>query len=534
MSEWTGTGALTRFALRRDRIIAPVWVGIFVLTAASSASATVGLYPSDRSRLEAAATVNDVPALVALYGRIWDPTSLGALSIMKLGAFGAALVAVLAIILVVRHTRAEEEKGRLELVGATVVGRRAPLTAALSITIGTILALGVLTAVAATAVGLPAAGSWAFGLSWAATGVVFAAVAAVTAQLTVSARAATGSAVTIVGLAYVLRAIGDTSGTTADPSFATWLSPIGWAQQVRPFAGDRWSVLAVPLVATLALVWAAYVLAGRRDLGAGLLPDRAGRATAPASLRSPLGLAWRLQRAMLVGWASAYLVLGLVFGSIATQLGGMLDSPQAQDFIRKLGGAQTLTDAFIGTELAIIAVITAAYGIAASLRLRSEEESGHAEMLLSTATGRLRWLASHVLVAVLGTTALSLVAGVSSGATYAARLGEASAFTAVLGGVAVHLPAVWVMTGLVVLLFGLLPRWTALAWVALVAFLVVGEFGILLELPGWVLDLSPFTHAPRLPGGTMSWPPVIWLLAVAATLVTVGAAAFRRRDVDTP
>ena len=534
MSSYTGTGALTRFALRRDRILAPAWIAVFTLTVASSASATVGLYPNDRSRLEAAATVNDVPALVALYGRIWDPTSLGALSIMKLGAFGGALVAILAIVLVVRHSRAEEEKGRLELVGATVVGRRAALSAALLIAMGTILALGVLTAVAAIATGLPSSGSWAFGLSWASVGLVFAAVAAVTAQVTVSARTAVGSAVAVVGVAYVLRAVGDTVGSTSEPGLATWLSPIGWAQQIRPFAGDRWWVLVLPVVATVVLVGSAYVLASHRDLGAGLLPDRAGRATASSWLSSPLGLAWRLQRGLLIGWLAAYLVLGLVFGTIATEIGGLLDSEQAREFIRRLGGAQAITDAFLAAELGIMAFITAAYGISAAMRLHSEEEDGHAELLLTTATARIRWLASHVTIALLGTTALSLTAGLASGTAYAAKVDNASAVWAVLGGVTVHLPAVWMITGLTVLLFGFLPRWIALAWVALVGFLLVGEFGVLLSLPQWVLDLSPFSHVPRLPGGTMTWTPVVVLLLVSAALLVAGAVGFRRRDLDTP
>ena len=78
--ELTGTAGLVRLALRRDRLLIPAWVGLFAAMAAFSASATVGLYPNEASRVEAANTINSASATVALYGPIHDPTSLGALS----------------------------------------------------------------------------------------------------------------------------------------------------------------------------------------------------------------------------------------------------------------------------------------------------------------------------------------------------------------------------------------------------------------------------------------------------------------------
>ncbi len=110
--ELTGTAGLVRSALRRDRLLIPAWVGLFAAMAAFSASATVGLYPNEASRIEAANTINSASATVALYGPIYDPTSLGALSITKLTAVYAALLSILMVMLVVRHTRAEEEAGR--------------------------------------------------------------------------------------------------------------------------------------------------------------------------------------------------------------------------------------------------------------------------------------------------------------------------------------------------------------------------------------------------------------------------------------
>ena len=525
-----GTGSMLRLAVRRDRVLLPVWIAVFVVMAASSAAATVGLYPTVADRVKAAQDMNGTQSLVAMYGRVYDPTSLGALAMWKMTALGGVFVAVLALISVVRHSRAEEESGRLELLGATVVGRAAPLTAALLLAVGTDLVLAALTALALVTAGLPVAGSIAFGLSWAGTGIAFAAVAAVTAQLSVSARAATGTASALLGLAYLLRATGDAAGP-GGPGWLSWLSPVGWGQQVRPYAGNRWWVLLVPIAFAAVTTVGAYVLVSRRDLGAGLLPDRPGRATAAPSLRSPLALAWRLQRNLLFAWAAAFAVMGAVVGNLASSAGNLLNSQQSRDFITKLGGEKGLTDAFLATEMGFIGVIVSVFGVQAAMRLRSEESSQRAEPLLATSVSRTRWAASHLTIAMAGTAVLLLVGGLAAGATHAAHMHDVGQVGRVLGGTLVQLPAAWVLTAIVAAAFGLAPRLTVLGWAALVGFLLIGEVGPLLKLKQWIMDMSPFAHAPKLPGAPFTLTPLLWLLGIAAATTAAGLVGFRRRDI---
>lgn len=534
MNRLVGTRTLTRFALRRDRILLPVWVAVFTLFTVSSTSATVALYPDVASRTQAAVAVNEVPVAVALYGRIWDPTSLGALSLIKLGSIGAVLIGVLAIMLVTRHARAEEEKGRTELIGATVVGSWAGLAAAMLVTTVAMVAIGALSALGLTAVGLPAAGSWAFGLSWATTGMAFAGIAAVANQLSASARTANGIALVVLAATFLLRALGDVLGDASNPGLLTWLSPIGWGQQVRPFAGDRFWVLLLPVVFTVMSLAAAVALSSRRDLGAGLLPQRQGRAAARASLRSPLALAWRLQKGLLVGWLVAYAVFGAIIGSIINDLGDMMDTPQAQEMIIALGGSDVLLDAFIGLEFSILAFVTAAYGIVAVHRLAVEEADGHTEAVLATSVSRLSMLSSHVVVAVVGTTMLTLVQGGAFALASAAQTGDTSRIGVTIGAALAYLPAIWLMAALVVLVYGVVPRLTIVVWALLVGFVLVSELGALLEWPAWVMDASPFSHIAMVPAEAMAWTPVLVLLGLAGAVAAVGAAAFRRRDLSTP
>lgn len=534
MNRLAGAGTLTRFALRRDRILLPVWVAVFTLMTVFSASATMALYPDLASRTLAASAVNDVPVAVAMYGRIWDPTSLGALSLLKMAAMGTVMVAILAVMLVTRHARAEEEKGRTELLGAAAVGSWAQLTAAVAVAAIAMTGIGVLSAIGLTLVGLPAAGSWAFGLAWTLTGLVFAALSAITNQLTLSARAATSLAIVALAVAYLVRAVGDVLGDADGPSWLSWLSPIGWAQQVRPYAGDQFAVLLLPVAATIVLLAAALALHARRDLGAGLLPERNGRAHASPGLRSPMALAWRLQYPMLVGWLAAYLVMGAVIGSIVNDLGDMMDTPQAQQMVQALGGTDVLLDAFIALEFSILAFVTAAYGITACRRLATEEADGHLEPVLATSVSRWRYVASHLGVAIVGTVLLTLAQGAAFSLALAAQTGDASAIGPTIGAAMAYLPPIWLMTGVVVLIFGFAPRLTYLAWVLLVAFVLVSELGALLEWPAWVMDLSPFSHVPLLPAEDMQWPPMILLLAIACAFISVGAARFRQRDLASP
>ena len=359
---------------------------------------------------------------------------------------------------------------------------------------------------------------------------VFAAVAAVAAQVTESARAARGISIAVLGVSFLLRAVGDAS----ERDWISWLSPVGWAQRVRPFANERWWVFALFAVATAVLVAVAYALSTRRDLGAGLLPARPGPARASPALQSPLGLAWRLQRGTLLAWTLGFAVLGGVLGSVgntAAKIGA--DSPQLRAVIERLGGSSALADKWFVLVMGILGLVASGYAIGAALRPRGEEAGGRLEPVLATAVGRLRWLASHLLFAVVGPAVALGAAGLAAGLSYGIASGDVGEeLPRILAAALVQLPAVWVLAGISVALYGVLPRLVAFgSWAALALLVLLGQFGELLQLDQWMLNISPFTHVPKLPGGDFSTSPLIWLTAIAAALVAAGLTAFRRRDV---
>ena len=529
------TGALARLAFRRDRIMLPAWVYVITAAIASNSYSLNKLYPTAAARAELAASGGRNPALVFLYGRLWGD-SLGAVSAWRYGVWAAIFAALMSVFLVVRHTRADEEAGRLELVGSAAVGRLAALTAGLLVALTANAVLAVLLAVVLVVLGLPVAGSVAFALVITTCGLAFSAIAALAAQLAAGARSARGIALGVLGAAYLLRAVGDASGT-GGVSWLTWLSPLGWTEMLRPYTTDRWWVLALPLALTAAATAAAYALAVLRDHGAGLLPDRPGRPAASAWLRSPFGLAWRLQRGTLYGWAVGFAFTFAASGAAAKGIGSLLGgSTQLRNAFTRLGGQAGITDAYLAAIMSLAGLAAAAYATSAVLRLRAEETGGQAEPLLATAIGRTRWGLSHIAVAVVGTAVLLAVAGVAAGLGYGLRIGSAGPEVArLLGAAMAQLPASLAVAGVAVVLFGLLPRASvAGAWTVVGVLVLIALFGQVLRLSQPILDISPFTHVPRLPGAAVTGTPLLWLSLAVVALVAAGLTGLRRRDIESP
>ena len=532
--EFTGTLALLRLALRRDRIVVPAWSALYLAYTVGGTAAAVALYPDLTSRIEAATTVNNMPALVAMYGRVWDPTSLGSVAMMKPIGFGGIFAAVFAILLVVRHTRAEEESGRLELVASQPVGRLAPAASTLLLVAGLMTVFAIINGIGVAASGLPARGAWAFALSVSLAGLHFGAVAVFYVQVTQSARTANVMALCELALAFVLRGTADAAGTAGATAWWGWLSPLGWQDQVRPFASDTLAPLMLFIASLMIIVPWAFRLVLTRDFDAGLVPQRDGRPAASPRLRSVFALALRLQRGLLIGLACSYALMSLLLGAIVSNIDGMLDSPGMRDFVRKLGGGGALVDSFTSFELAFAALMTAVCGITLARRFSTEEQAGRLEPVLATAVSRTRTLGAFMTVTLLGTAMLQLVLGLGFSLANGLQLHDFSGLPATLAASLVYLPAVWVIIGVTYALLAFAPAWAGLGWAVMGVVLVIEEFGPMFSWPGWLLNLSPFHHVPHMPSAAMTWAPSAWLALVAGLMVAGAFRQYHRRDLATP
>jgi ABC-2 type transport system permease protein len=524
-----GTGSLLRFAGRRDRVRLPVWAVVAAALTASQSASDQRFYRTPESLAAYRASAGSNPASIAFTG---PPVGLD--TVAGTVAFGISsslvlLVVLLAMFTTVRHTRADEEAGRTELLRSSQVGRHAPLLAA---TVWSALAcatVGGAIAAAAALTGLPTGGSLLLGAATASVGLLFTGATAVCAQLTAVARGVYGLVGGLLGVSFVVRAVGDITGNGL-----SWASPIGWAQATHPWSDDRWWPLLLPLAGTPLLVLVARGLLDRRDLGAGLWQARPGAATAGRRLSSPLGLAWRLQRSTLLAWAAGVMLLGLAYGGLAGSVQTLLgDNPDAQVFFQGNSTAH-LVDAYLGVTLRITALVISAYAVSATCRARTEETAGRAEPVLATGVSRLRWLGSHLTVALVGATALLLLDGLATGTSGALATGEPMDVLRLAGAAMSYAPAVWVVTGVTAALIGLVPAAAVTtAWTAFGALLVITLFAEAFDWPGWVRDLSPLVQTPTVPADSWSATPLIALLVLAAGFLALGLTAFRRRDLGT-
>ncbi|MCA1319961.1 ABC transporter permease [Bacillus tianshenii] len=529
---FAGTWILMKFMMRRDRIQIPLWIFGLTLTIFATLVSFEEMYPGEEDRQGIAVTMAN-PASIALTGpKLYlEDYTIGAMMSHQMLGMAGIVVALMSVFLIVRHTRKEEETGRAELVRASVIGRHAIVTAAFIWAISVNLGLALIVALGLGAVGVESVtweGSFLFGAGLASVGLSFSALALLFAQLMEHARAASGLGAGAIAVAFSMRAIGDLGDETL-----SWLSPIGWAQQTSAYVDNLWWPLILCLVFTTILVLIAFPLSATRDVGAGLIRPRRGRAEASAMLNGPLGLAFRLQRMNLLIWGFAMLLFGMsygafigeaeeMFGSIGDSLDGMLPSRD--------GGV--LADSFAAMFMTVAAMIGSIPALQSILKLKSEENAGRIDPLLSNVVSRTRLLGSYLIVALLSSLFLMLMAGVGMGITGSQSMEDSSYLgTLTIAGLS-FTPALWVTIGLAVSIYGYFPRKASFSWAMVgFAFFVVYLGGVL-QLPEWVLNLSPFTHVPRVPAEDFVWTPILGLTATALVFILAGWYGYRSRDIS--
>jgi ABC-2 type transport system permease protein len=236
----------------------------------------------------------------------------------------------------------------------------------------------------------------------------------------------------------------------------------------------------------------------------------------------------------VLGWSVGFLLGGAVTGYIARDIGAVLDSSaKMEQILTEMGGQSALIDAYLASIMGIAGLIAAIYAVQAVLRARGEETAGRAEPLLAAPVGRARWAAGHFLAALLGAAIMLAATGLGAGIAHGLRMHDVSGqLPRILSAALAQWPAVAVVAAIAAALFGVLPRYVAAAWGAVAVFGLLGQLGPVFKLGQGVMDVSPFTHVPKVPGGVFSWTPLGWLTLLAVVLFAFGLAAFRRRDVE--
>jgi len=533
------TGRLVRFMLKRELVMSTVWIVILVLFSMGLAPGMTSMF--DAEARQAFIATFDNPVMISMMGPVYgaDNYTPGAMYTGMMLLWVAITVGIMNIFLVTRHTRADEEKGRAEVVRSLPVGRLANLNAAMITAVIVNVILGLLTGLGLAVTGVESmdlAGSMMYGAVICAVGLVFASITALFCQLSSSRGGAMGYSFLALGAFYMLRAMGDMQGY----EIVSCISPLGLALRAQAYIENHlWPVLLLIVIsAVIALV--AYKLNSIRDLDQGFIPARPGKKEAASYLSTPFGLAFRLLRTTLIVWLITMFVLGASYGSIIGSIDEFVGgSPQYLQILGLDSAAAEATKeniqmyflSFVTSMMTLICIIPV---LMASLKPRGEEKDHRAEQVLARVVPRVKYIAGYAALAYAASVLLQFATALGIYASAASLSGEANPFTlgTLLKASLSYTPVLWVMIGLATLLIGLVPKASGAIW-GYFGFTFFASFmGEVIGLPEWLLSLSPLHHVSDvILGDKIDFAPLIVLTMIAAALTVAGFVFYRRRDV---
>lgn len=556
---FANTGMLTAFALKRESRPAALWILLLGL-------AVVGLAPvmhfAYGDSLENLLSIVEMPAMIGMMGPAFAAghEGFGPMYTTFMLLFASIAVAIMNIFLVARHTRADEEKGRFEVLRSLPVGAASGLGAALLAAAAVNLLLGIAVAGGLLAVGISGmglAGSLLWGASLAAVGLAFAGFSALFCQLSPSSRGAIGYSFALMGLFYLMRVPGDLN---PEMELLSLISPLGLALRAQPYMANQWWPVFGLLAFFTASAGLAFFFNMRRDIEQGVLPARRGPATGGLLMKGIPGLAFRLLRPGMAAWLVGMFLLSASYGSVVDGLDDFLAGnemyqmlilgpvgisvenfqampPEARvEMMREMVGTlgYTMTELFASMVNSMMGIIAIVPVVLIALRAKGEEESARSEIVLAAPVARGQYLAWYAAAAFVmaALVQLALALGFYSVARGVVADPAELGFGFVLASNMVYVPALWAMAGVALFLYGLRPRLAGLVWGYFAYIFVIVFFGRMDVFPNFLSYLTPFGFVPDLPAEEVSALPLVALSAVGAGLGWLGVRLYCRRDLN--
>ena len=511
-----------------------LWGLIFGVAIASSEISYVKIYTNSGQRGALAATYGSNKAMSALFGPAPQLQTVGGFTAFKISMTLMVLGALWGLLTSTRLLRGEEDSGRWDLLleGLTT-RRRAAAQAVGGLAVGALtlwMTTAIITALSGqgSTVRIRASSSLYFALAMVATAVMFLVVGALTSQLAATRRQAAAVGAALLGVSYALRLIADAG---VGFHWLIWVSPLGWVEELQPLTSPQ-PLAFLPIIGFSALLaMSAVSLAGRRDVGKSIVPDRVHARAHLRLLFGPTGLAIRMQRASVIGWWVSISLSALLFGLIARSAGATL-SGSTEEVLSKVGATGTGASAVLGACFLILAVLVAFLAAGQIAAARAEESEGRLDHILIRPVSRTSWLGGRILVAFV----FVLVSGVA--AALFTWLGAVSqhagvTLTTLLGSGVNLVPPAIVVAGFGVLAFGIRPRLTSIAVYGLLGWslliVIIGGIG---AINHWVLDTSVFHHMASAPAVPPNWEASGSMTVVGVACALIGGFAFNRRDIQ--
>lgn len=527
---FSGTGTLTRFIFRRDRLRLLMWIislSVFIFGLVPVFEEMI-MYDMDSVVM---VEMMKNPAMIAIVGPVYGENNytLGAAFSNYMLVFSVMIAAAMNIFLINRHTRNDEEKGRMEMVRSMPVGRLANISSAMIVALIANTALSILTASGLYILrgeGMSLEGCMIFGFSLGVIGMLFAAVTAIFSQISSSARTTLGLSFSILLILYIMRGIGDVRENVLSA-----VSPLGLILKTETFVSNYWWPIFAIKIMTMLLLLISFYLSANRDLGQGIIHPRAGRKNASSLLSSPIGLAFRILRTPIIIWAIVVFVLAIMYGSVFGDLENYIKGSPALSAIFSGNSEFTLAEQFIGLLTAVMSMISTIPILTFMNRVVGEEKSGLSEHLLTKPISRIRNISAYFILAIVISIIYQILIAYGFWSAGSVVLENIPIFMTFFKSTMLYLPAIWVMVGTSMILIGFLPRKIFIIYLYLGYSFFTVYIGQVAKLPEWTRKLTPYGYIPQYPIEEVELTKLIILIVVILASFTIGLIGYRKRDI---
>jgi ABC-2 type transport system permease protein len=486
-------------------------------------------YPTLADREAFARSFGSNKGIRLFYGEPHAIATVNGYTAWRVGGTLAIAAAAFGLIAAVRALRAEEDSGRAELVLAAPVGRGAARLAAVLAIVASTAVLWLAEFAGFVLGRIPVGGAAYLALATATVALVCAGVGALAGELAPSRRIALEVGGALVGVTFVLRVLAD---TLAGLSWLHWLTPLGWAEEMRPLTGAQPLVLLLPVCATALLFYGAGRIGARRDVGTGVLPARDSAEPRLRMLSSPTTQALRASRGSLIVWICAVGFFAFILGTISKSISSADVSASIEREIAKLGsGAITTPAGYIAFVFIFFVLAVSLFACAQIGAARQVESEQQLETLLALPVGRARWLVGRLVIAVCAAAAISLTAGLLSWAG-ARAAGAHVSLPRMLEAGANCLPTAILFLGIAALAYAVAPRASSGISYGLVIVAFLWQLtGSLLSVPKWLLDATPFAHVGLIPVQSFRAGAALVMVAIGVLAAVAAVVWFERRDL---
>ncbi len=530
MNLYKRTFDLIKLIVKRNWITISIWIISIIAINVMVVGAFTELYSSQEEMFAMAETMKN-PAMTVMVGPSegLDNYHVGAQMSHQMLLFTAIAVSIMAILIVNKNTRADEEEGLIEMIRSLPVGRLSVGLAINKVMSTSFILLFLLMTIFMYLTGIEnitLEGSLVYAATLAVTGMFFSSLTLVFAQLAENSRSTIFYSFAFLMLAYLIRAVGDVSS-----EMLSLISPLGLILRTYPYVINNWWPILIMFVWSVLLFGLALYLNSIRDLGSGFIASKPGRNSASKFLKTPLGLYLRLQRTSIIAWFITMFLLGVTYGSIFGDLEQFILSNEMIQQLIEANSNFSLSEQFMTVIMLVMAIIGTIPAVIFALKIRSEEKKKRIENILSKSVSKNELLLTNLIISlVLGFLMLILSAYGLYFASSQVMDDPISLFT-MLKSIVVYYPAMLIMIGLAIFLNGIYEKATPIVWLYIAYSFFVSYLGDLLNISEIIIKTTPFGNIPNYPVGEIKVIPLLVMILIAIILIVIGFITYNKRDI---